>query len=266
MLQNKNAVIYGVGGSLGGAVAKAFAAAGARVFLSGRNLASVKKIAGEILATGGKAEAAQVDAMDEKAVNDYIGQVVQQAGTLDISFNLIDLKVVQNMPLVDLPLTDFVRPASIAMQSHFITDTTAARIMMKQGSGVILTLTATPGGIGYPFTAGFAPACSAMESFSRNLASEVGLHGVRVVNIRSAGSPDSKVFADAIAANPDAMKVVLARMKNDTMLKKLPQMADIANTAVFLASDLAAAITGVTVDATCGTTAGLNYRSTDDGF
>jgi 3-oxoacyl-[acyl-carrier protein] reductase len=266
MLQNKNAVIYGAGGSLGGAVAKAFAAAGARVFLSGRNLASVKKMADEILASGGKAEAAQVDAMDEKAVNDYIRHVVRRTGTIDISFNLIDLQVVQNMPLVDLPLADFVRPASIALQSHFITDTAAARIMMKQGFGVILTLTATPGGIGYPFTAGFAPACSTIESFSRNLACEVGLHGVRVVNIRSAGSPDSKVFADAIAANPAEMKVVLARMENDTMLKKLPKMADIANTAVFLASGLAAAITGVTVDATCGTTAGLNYRSADSGF
>jgi enoyl-[acyl-carrier-protein] reductase (NADH) len=138
--------------------------------------------------------------------------------------------------------------------------------MIKQRSGVILSLTATPGGIGYPFTAGFAPACCAMEGFSRNLAGEVGFYGIRVVNIRSAGSPDSKVFMDAIAALPDEMKVVLAGMENDTMLKKLPLMADIANVATFLASDLAGAITGVTVDATCGTTAGLNYRSKDAGF
>ncbi len=266
MLQNKNAIIYAAGGSLGSTIAKAFAAAGAAVFLSGRNLASVQKVADEISASGGKAHAAQVDAMDEKAVNDYVSQVVQQAGTIAISFNLIDLQVVQNLPLVDMSLADFVRPANIALQSHFITDVAAARVMMKQGSGVILSLTATPGGIGYPFTAGFAPACAAMESFSRNLAGENGKYGVRVVNIRSGGSPDSKVFADAVAAHPDMMKVVLKRMENDSMLKKLPLMADIANTAVFLASDMAAAITGVTVDASCGTTAGLNYRSTDEGF
>ncbi len=265
MLQNKNAVIYGAGGSLGGAVAKAFAAAGATVFLTGRNLAPVQKTADEILASGGKAEAWQVDAMDEAAVNDYIHKVVQQAGTVDISFNLVDLQVIQNMPLVDIAVADFVRPSAIAMQSHFITNTAAGRQMMKQRSGVILSLTATPGGIGYPFTAGFAPACAAIESLSRNLAVELGIYGIRVVNIRSGGSPDSKVFADAIAANPDIMKVVLSRMENDTMLKKLPQMADIAHTAVFLASGFAAAITGVTVDVTCGTTAGLNYRSKDGG-
>jgi 3-oxoacyl-[acyl-carrier protein] reductase len=266
MLQNKNAIIYAAGGSLGGAAAKAFAAAGAILYLSGRNVASIQKLADEITASGGKAFAEQVDAMDETAVNNYVNKVLRQAGTIDVSFNLIDLRVVQGMHLVDMSVADFTRPANIAMHSHFITDTAAARVMIRQKSGVILSLTATPGGIGYPFTAGFAPACAAMESFSRNLAGEVGQYGVRVVNLRSGGSPDSKVFADAIAANPDAMKVVLERMEADSMLKKLPQMADVANTAVFLASNLAAAITGVTVDVTCGTTAGLNYRSTDSGF
>jgi len=266
MLQNKNAIIYAAGGSLAGVIAKAFSGAGATVFLSGRTLAPVQQLADEITASGGKAYALQVDAMDETAVNNYISQVVQQVGAIDVSFNLIDLQVVQNLPLVDMSLADFVRPANIALQSHFITDVGAARVMMKQSSGVILSLTATPGGIGYPYTAGFAPACAAMESFSRNLAGETGKYGVRVVNIRSGGSPDSKVFADAIAAHPDVMKVVLERMQNDSMLKKLPLMADVANTAVFLASGLAAAITGVTVDVSCGTTAGLNYRSTDEGF
>jgi 3-oxoacyl-[acyl-carrier protein] reductase len=266
MLKNKNAIIYGAGGSLGGSIAKAFAAAGATVFVTGRNLAPVKKLVDEIIASGCKAVAAQVDAMDETAVNNHIAEVIKQAGTIDISFDLIDLQVVQGMPLIDMTMADFVRPITIAMQSQFITATAAAKVMRKQGSGVVLSLTATPGGIGYAFTAGFAPACSAMESFSRNLAAETGIYGIRAVNIRSAGSPDSKVFADAIAANPEAMKTVLDRMKNDAMIKKLPLMVDIANTAVFLASDLASAITGVTVDVTCGSTAGLNYRAKDKGF
>lgn len=261
MLQNKNALIFAAGGSLAGVIAKAFAAAGANLFLSGRTLASVQKVAEEIRASGGKAETAQVDAMDETAVNNYISSIAEQAGSIDIALNLIDLQVVQNMPLVDLTVADFVRPSAIAMQSHFITDTATARVMMKQGSGVILSLTATPGGIGYPYTAGFAPACAAMESFSRNLAGEIGKYGVRVVNIRSGGSPDSKVFADAIEQYPVAMETVIRTMQADTMLKKLPLMVDIANAAVFLASDMAGKITGVTIDVTGGTTAGLNYRA-----
>jgi 3-oxoacyl-[acyl-carrier protein] reductase len=261
LLQHKNAVIYGAGGSVPAEIAKALAAAGAHVFLTGRNLRSVQKVADDILAAGGEAEAAQVDALDEKAINDYIKTVVEKAGSIDISFDAIGLEVVQNMPLVDISVEDFVRPVTIAMRTQFLTATAVARVMMKQGSGVILSLTATPGGIGYPLTAGFAPACAAMESFSRNLASELGIYGIRVVNIRSAGSPDSKVFKDAIESNPEVMAHVLKSMKDDTMLKELPLMADIANVTVFLASDLAGKITGVTIDVTCGTTAGLNYRT-----
>jgi enoyl-[acyl-carrier-protein] reductase (NADH) len=96
---------------------------------------------------------------------------------------------------------------------------------------------------------------------SANLVSELGVYGVRVVNIRSGGSPDSRVFKEAIDNNPAAMEPILRKMEGDTMLKKLPLMADIANAAVFLASDLSGKITGVTIDVTCRTTAALNYRA-----
>jgi 3-oxoacyl-[acyl-carrier protein] reductase len=260
LLQNKNAVIYGAGGSIGETVASAFANAGAKVFLSGHNISSVQKVADAINASGGNAQADQVDALNEKEINNYINKIVQTAGTIDISFNLIDYKVVQNIPLIEMPAEDFVRPVNIAMQTQFLTSAAAAKIMATQKSGVILTLTATPGGIGYPYTAGFAPACSAIETLSKNLAGELGIYGIRVVNIRSAGSPDSKVFKDAILNHPKEMEIVLQKMEADTMLKKLPLMQDIANIAVFLSSDLAGKITGVTIDVTCGTTAGLNYR------
>ena len=259
-LQNKNAIIYGAGGSLGGAVAKAFASAGARVFLTGHRLSSIQKVANEILADGDDAEAEEVDAMDENAVVDHLQRVAQKAGTVDISFNAIDIPVIQGIPLTDIRVDDFVRTITLTMQTRFLTAKAAARVMMKQRSGVILSLTATPGGIGYPFTGNFAPACCAVECLSRNLAAELGIYGVRVVNIRSGGSPDSRVFKEAIDRDPAGMESVLRTMKGDTMLKKLPLMADIANVAVFLASDRAGQITGVTIDVTGGTTAGLNYR------
>jgi 3-oxoacyl-[acyl-carrier protein] reductase len=260
VLQNKNAIIYGAGGSLGGTVAKAFARAGARVFLTGRNISSVQKVADEILIAGGRVDVDQVDALDEKAIDSHLIKVVRQAGKVDISFNAVGEPIVQGVPLVDLSLGDFIGPITFTMQTRFLTATAAGKIMTKQGSGVILSLTATPGGIGYPYTGGFAPACSAVESFSRNLAAELGPFGVRVVNMRSGGSPDSRVFKDAIASKPEWMRTVIQKMEEDTMLKKLPVMEDIANLAVFLSSELAGKITGVTVDITAGTTAGLNYR------
>jgi NAD(P)-dependent dehydrogenase (short-subunit alcohol dehydrogenase family) len=260
ILQNKNAVIYGAGGSLGSTVAAAFAQAGAKVFVTGRNIGPVQQIAAEIIASGGAAEAQVVDALDEKAVNEHLNSIVHKAGSVDISFNAIGTEVVQNIPLITISAADFMGPVNIILQSQFLTATAAAKVMIKQASGVILFLTATPGGIGYPLTGGFAPLCSAVECFSRNLAAELGIYGVRAVNIRSGGSPDSKVFKEAIENHPEVMETVLRSMENDTMLKKMPLMADIANVAVFLASGLAGKITGVTVDVTSGTTAGLNYR------
>jgi NAD(P)-dependent dehydrogenase (short-subunit alcohol dehydrogenase family) len=265
MLQNKNAIIYGAGGSLGGAVAKALATNGAKVFLTGRTIDSLQKVANDILATGGSAEVAQVDALNEQAINSHLDKVIQQAGTVDISFNATATKVVQNIPLTNMSAEDFINPITLMMQTRFLTAIAAGKVMMKQGSGVILSLTATPGGIGYPYTGGFAPACTAIETLSQNLASELGVYGVRVVNMRSGGSPDSRVFKEAIDHDPRGMELVLQKMKADTMLKEMPLMADIANCAVFLCSDMARRITGVTVDITCGTTAGLNYRVTPAG-
>jgi 3-oxoacyl-[acyl-carrier protein] reductase len=257
-LANKHAVIYGAGGSLGGAVASAFAAAGARVFLTGRTLPPLQKIASEI--SSGNAEVDIVDAMDEDQVNAHLEKVIGKTGSIDISFNAIGYDVVQNMAMVDMKVEDFVSPAATALKTQFITSRAAARAMMKRRAGVILTLTATPGGIGYPYTGGFGPACNAIEAFVRNFAAEIGISGVRVVNMRSAGSPDSRMFADAIQHSPDVMNKVIRGMKNDTMLKQLPMIADIANVAVFLASDLASKITGVTIDVTSGSTGGYNYR------
>ena len=245
LLTGKQAVIHGAGGSLGGAVARAFALEGAHVWLTGRTQASLDLVAADIRAAGGQADTAIVDALDEEQVNSFL----QSVGRVDISFNAIDWLAKQDISLPDMTLEDFIRPIDIGLRTQFITATAAARIMLKQGSGVILSLTATPGGIGYPKVGGFGPACAGVESFSRDLAAELGPHGIRAVNIRSGGSPDSEVFRSAIEADPEGAKVFLGKIKGDTMLKTMPAMADVANLAVFLAS---------TMDITCGSTTGLN--------
>lgn len=262
ILKGKSAVIFGAGGSLGGAVARAFSQAGANLFLSGRTLPSVQKVVDEIKLSGGSAEAEAVDALSEETINDYLHSIIQKGNQVDICFNAIGLQDTQDIPLTKMSLEDFIRPIKIAMETQFLTSTHCAQIMMKQKSGVILSLTATPGGIGYPNVGGFGPACCAIEGFSRNLASELGPYGIRVVNMRSAGSPDSRPFVEALTHGGDEVKGFITKLEEDTMLKELPMMADIANVATFLASNMAAKITGVTIDVTVGTTAGLNSKVT----
>lgn len=256
LLANKNAVIYGAGGSLGSSIAKTLAKAGATIYATGIHVDKVEKLAGQIRESGGKAYAAEVNALDKIQVEEHLRSI---NGNVDISFNAVGWKDVQGSMLTDLSVDDFMSPVINAMTTNFITATAAAKKMMGQRKGVILTLTATPGGIGYANVGGFGPACNALESFVRDLGSETGPWGIRVVNIRSAGSPDSEVFKAAVRENPEIMKGLLEKMANDTMLKQLPLMEDIAQTALFLVSDMASKITGCTIDVTAGTTQALNY-------
>src|SRR3712207_2973205 len=86
LLEDKNAVIYGGGGSVGGAVARGFAREGARVFLAGRTLATLDEVAEQIRSAGGVAETAQVDALDEQAVDEHVGSVAETtAGSISSS-------------------------------------------------------------------------------------------------------------------------------------------------------------------------------------
>ena len=253
LLKNKNAVIYGGGGSLGGAVARAFAQEGARVFLAGLTMAPLEKVATDIRKAGGVAEAAIADAMDETAVNKFVNGIAGKAGSIDISFNAISVEDVQGIPLYEMGVEDFLRPLHISMRSQLITCSAAAKHMIQQGSGVILSLTATPAGIAYPLSGGFGPTCSAIEGFSRNLAAELGPKGVRVVCMRSAGSPDSEVFKKMIGNERALAKSAIKELENDTMLKRLPMMKEIASVAVFLVSDMASGMTGTSANITCGT-------------
>ncbi len=79
------------GGPIGGAVARAFAREGANVFLAGRTLATLDKVAEEISAVGGVAETAQVDALDERAVEEHADAVAKKTGGIDVSFNAVGL-------------------------------------------------------------------------------------------------------------------------------------------------------------------------------
>src|SRR3712207_9387875 len=89
LLEDKNAVIYGGGGSIGGAVARAFAREGARVFLAGRTEAKLKSVANDIRAAGGRAETAVLDAPDQEAVHCPADPVVAEAGSVDHFFHLV---------------------------------------------------------------------------------------------------------------------------------------------------------------------------------
>jgi len=264
LLKNKTAVIYGAAGSMGSIITKAFAKEGAIVFITGRTKDKLEKLGKEINDAGGKAFVSIVDAMNKTEVSNHLNEVLKQVPQIDISFNIIGIENKQGVLLTQMSVDEFVQPIEQTLRTQFITATAAVNVMKQKSSGVVLSLSATPGGVGYPNVGGFGPACAALENFINHLAVEFGVYGIRAVNIRSGGSPDSKPFREFFENDPVLYNEVMHGMKADTMLKELPSRNDIANIAVFLASDMASKITGVTIDATAGTTVGLNYRTSNN--
>jgi NAD(P)-dependent dehydrogenase (short-subunit alcohol dehydrogenase family) len=258
-LNNKIAVIYGANGAIGSAVAHAFAKEGAKVFVSGKQKETIQALANDIISKGGLADAQQVDALDQQAVENHLQMVIEMEGKLDISFNATGIPQtgVQGIPLLQLTPEGYINPISSYSKSHFITATAAAKHMIGQKSGVILTLTAVPSKLAAPLVGGMAPSWAAIEAFTRTLAAETGPHGIRVICLRADGMPETETITTvfglhAKGAGMPSNKEFQGLMESFTLLKRLPTLAELANTAVFLASDFASAITGTTFNITCG--------------
>lgn len=244
LLENKVAVIYGGGGSIGEAVARAFAREGARVFLAGRTQATLDKVASAIRSGGGTVETAVVDALDELAVDAFVDSVAQRAGHLDISVNVIGYRDVQK-PLMAISVDEFNQPIATAMRTQFLTTRAAARHMIQRKSGVILTF----GGSGpqtLPGLGGFKIALDAVEGLRRQWACELGPHGIRVVSLKTGGIPET--IPEGMAGREE----IVASILKETQLKRVATLADVGNVAAFVASDLARTMTSTEVNISCG--------------
>src|SRR5919106_1930552 len=229
LLKNKNAVIYGAAGAIGSAVARMFAREGAHVFVTGRTLPPVAAVAREIQTSGGRANAAQVDALDAQAVEAHLDDVVGTTGRVDVSFNAVGFREIQGVPLVELTLEDFLYPITAWCTTVFLTSRAAARRMRQQGAGVILTINAPAGH--EALAGGFGAACSAIETLSRTLAAEEGPHGVRVLCLQPSAVPESAALRRSAAQHATgrgiALDDFLRSMATDTLLGRLPTLEEV---------------------------------------
>jgi NAD(P)-dependent dehydrogenase (short-subunit alcohol dehydrogenase family) len=257
MLQDKVVVIYGAGGGIGGAVARAFSREGANLFLTGRHLAPVEAVADEVVSGGGSTDAAEVDALDEQAVDKHLQCVIDKAGRVDISFNAIGIpnpKV--RVPLVELDVEQFSLPIATYTRSYFLTARLAARRMIANRSGVIMTVTSTPSRTGTPLVGGGGPAMAAVDALTRGLSAELAPHGVRVVGLRPQGMPETARIKESFGGYAKASGMTWEEFQEllagRTHTHRLSTLAEVANMAVLMASDKASGMTGTTVNLTMG--------------
>jgi len=258
MLKDKVAVIYGAGGAIGAAVARAFASEGAQLFLTGRHLPPVDVVAKGIVAAGGSAEAAEVDALDERAVDEHLQSLIDTAGRVDISFNAVGIPNagILGVPLVELDVEQFSRPIMTHARSYFLTARLAARRMVANESGVIMTVTALHSRTGLPLVGGYGPAQAVKEALTRDLSAELAPHGVRVLGLRPAAMPETGTIRDAFEPRAKATGLTweqwLEMLASKTHSQRLMTLAEIAHVAAFMASDRASGMTGTTVNLTMG--------------
>jgi NAD(P)-dependent dehydrogenase (short-subunit alcohol dehydrogenase family) len=243
LLENNNAIIYGGGGSIGRAVAKEFAREGAKAFLAGRTREKLEAVAEDIEAAGRSAEVAVLDALDENAVEEHAQEMASRAGSVDISFNLVTRGDGQQIPLVEMELADFIRPITTGITTNIITARAAARQIIEQGSGVILALD-SGSAHGSPMMGGTGPADAATDAFVRNLATEVGPRGVRVVGIWTTGLPETlsrEKMAPYVGGELDeaTYRGILENLDEIRMTRRSPTLAQLSATAAFLASEKA---------------------------
>jgi NAD(P)-dependent dehydrogenase (short-subunit alcohol dehydrogenase family) len=245
LLEGKNAVVYGAGG-IGRAMATAFAAEGATVYLASRTRAKADRIAADIRAAGGGAEAAELDALDEAAVDRHADDVAARAGSLDISVNVISWDDVQGTALAEMPLADFEAPIHKAMRTNFLTWRAAARHMIPQQAGVILAF----GGGGDPIRdyniGGFQIALQTVEALRRQFAAENGRHGIRVVTLLTGGIPET------IPDDFEGRDELVEFLTRPTLLGRTATLEDVGAVAAFAASDKARMITAAAINITGG--------------
>ncbi len=258
LLKNKIAVIYGAGGAVGSAVARAFALEGAKLFLTGRHRKPVEAVAKDIVSAGGSAEAAEVDALDERAVDKHLQSVIDKAGRVDISFEAVGIPGTNllGVPLAELDVEQFSLPIMTYTTSYFLTARLAARHMIPNKSGVIMTVTTLQSRTGFPTAGGFGPAMAAKEALTRELSAELAPHGIRVVGLRPQGIPGTDSLKEAFEPRAKASGMTLEQLyelgASRTHPLRLSTLAELANMAVFMASDKASGMTGTTVNLSMG--------------
>ena len=249
LLQSKNVVLYGAGGRIGPGIARHFAREGARVFVTGRTRGPLDELAASIRAAGGRADAAVVDATDPRAVADHADMVVREAGSIDVSWNLIARGDLQGKPLLEMEPDEILSPISIGVRSNIVTAQAAAR-RMKPG-GVILMITSGSSEVTIshrnPYhMGGTGPADAAQETFLRYFAGEVGAKGIRVVGIWAAG-----VIG---CGNAEWDRMIEGSLGKMSMLGHAQSLDQVARAAAFLASENASGITASIVNVTNGLT------------
>jgi NAD(P)-dependent dehydrogenase (short-subunit alcohol dehydrogenase family) len=259
-LKDKVAVVFAASGEIAGAVAKSFSEHGAKLYVTARNLTSIKRLADELKSSGGKLEVAQVDALNEVEIDDFLKKVITENGRLDVVFNGIGPTYSEmggRPPTTAATFEQFMAPFEKMCGSQFLTSRVAAKHMIEtQSEGTVLLLTAALSRSKLPNVAGITAASAAVEGMTRVMATEWGANGIKVICLCPGAMMETKRingWIDSIAQQYGLPREqIVAQYKGFDILKTSPTLKQLGDTAAFLASETGAAFNSHVVDVDCG--------------
>lgn len=237
-LANKTALITGGNSGIGLATARLFLAEGARVAITGRDVAKLEAVAQEL---GANVLAVRADATDRAATEQAVQAVVQKWGRLDVLF--ANAGIGGRTPVTEDSLAGFEQVLATNLTGPFLT-ILAAEPYLNDGASIILT-GSIHGSAGFPGYAGYAASKAGIRAMARVLAGELSERRIRV-NIVSPGPIHTPIW-NGIAQSPEAYAQFAERVSQGVPLGRMGDADEVANAVLFLASDEASYIQGADI-------------------
>ncbi len=239
-LQGKVALVTGASRGIGEAIARAFAAHGVTVVLASRKMEGLERVKNAIVSAGGRAITAVCNTGKPDQITEVFQRISDELGRIDILVNNAATNPFAGNA-VDVPEWAFDKTVAVNMKGYFIASQHAARMMIEQGSGVIINIASVAALEALPMQTVYSMTKAAVLAMTRGLARELGPHGIRV-NAIAPGVVKTH-FSQFLADTPEIAQPLL----DATALKRFAEPDEIAGAALFLASDMSSYTTGTVV-------------------
>lgn len=241
-MESKVALITGGYGGMGRASARVFAREGATVFVAGRDHERGDALVAEINGAGGKAQFVELDIVNQGHWDAAVAQIKEQAGALHVLMNIVGSNAMARFPDVDIEEWNKIFEINVTGTLRGIQ--TCAPLIRDSGGGSIVNI-GSVGGITGNFSTGYSASKWALEGLSRSAAYIYADWGIRS-NVIQPGWIETDMTA-SMQSNPIVKQMQSSMMKNTVLLRRSGKAEDIANTALFLASDESSYITGTDI-------------------
>ncbi len=231
------ALVTGAGRGIGEAIATAFAGAGAAVIVNDINGSAARRVAEEIVASGGQALALPFDVANETAVGAMVQMAVEELGQIDILVNNAGIE--PKSPLLETSLYAWERTLAVNLTGTFLCSRAVGRVMYEQGRGAIINIASIAGHrIPLADRAAYCASKAGIVGLTRECAREFAAHGIRV-NAVCPGVIETPMTAEA-RSDPKIMRKWL----DDIPVGRLGRPEDVASMVLFLCSGNAGYVTG----------------------